>query len=129
MTLTPKFPVLEVSGCSPKLVVYCKPQPPHPRAFLGVSRGRAILNESMRKSSLSSGLVPLWCGGVPANCPTTWLLGSMARSDYQSLRSHHKLGENYRKTLNGFPEAVASAKPHQAPHSSGSVFLSSEEGR
>ena len=43
MTLIPKLPVLDVSSCSPGPVVYCKPQPPRPQAFLGVSRGSGHL--------------------------------------------------------------------------------------
>lgn len=69
MTLTPELPVLVVSSCSPGLVVYCKPRPPYPQAFLRVSRGSQYLKCAHGEVQPIFWARPLCCGGVPARCP------------------------------------------------------------
>lgn len=84
MTWTPKWLMLEVKLFARWPIANCN-------LLLGVSRGSRHLEGAHQEVQPVSGLVPLWCGGIPANFPLNWAFRVMT-CDHQLLRSHCKLG-------------------------------------
>lgn len=83
MTWTPKWLVLEVKLFARWPIANCN-------LFLGISRGSRHLEGAHQEVQPVSGLVPLWCGGIPANFPPNWAFRVMT-CDHQLLRSRGKL--------------------------------------